>query len=103
EPVLEAPAAAAGDHAEAGIENAAHRAAVVEALVEIAGRPHLLADPALVDLLIEAQEPRRVDAAFLERLEDRLGGHHAAFHRQVHAFELLAVEEAAAVPDHQEA
>src|SRR5205807_2259136 len=49
EVVAQAPAAAAGDQAEAGLEHAGEEA-VVEGLVEVPHRPELVADPARLDL-----------------------------------------------------
>src|SRR6185295_11605639 len=100
--VEDPPAAAAGHEADAGLEHPRHEA-VVERLVEVAHRPELLLDPALLDFRLVSREALGGDAPGLERFEDRLGGEHAGLHAEVDALEPLAVQHAGRIADEEEA
>ena len=76
---------------------------MLEALVEVAHRPQLLLDPALLDALLESFQHGEREVALHHRVEGGLGRQHAALDGEVDALKPLRIQEARRVAEHHPA
>src|SRR5215472_7204672 len=94
--VVSVQSAPAGELLNARMEHAGDET-LLEALVEVAHRPQLGLDPALVDARLELFEYGQGEVLLHHCIKRRLRGQHAALDREMNSLQPLRIEEAGRV------